>query len=99
MYNYKTHLLDIFCIKLFLYYTASSDGMYYVNRLGNRNHVYSLNPVWERQLESDGLNPGIDNNVILFKESHDTTNLEDERFVHPLETKYPRLDILAEEHF
>jgi len=73
--------------------------MYYVNRSGNRNHLYSLNPVWEIQLESDGPNPGIDNNVIVSEDSHDTTNLEDERFVRPLETKYPRLDILAEEHF
>ena len=71
--------------------------MYYM--YWSRKHVSSLNPIWERLLESDDPNPGIDKNVIVSEESHDdTTNLENETFVHP-PTRYPRLDRLTEEHF
>ena len=67
--------------------------MYYVSRSRNGKHVYSLNPIWERLLESDDPNAGIDKNVIVSGESHDdTTNLEDETFVHP-PTKYPSVPI------
>ena len=70
-----------------------------MNRSGNGKHVYSLNPISERLLESAGPNSGIDKNVILYEEMHDTINPEYERYVHPRETRYPILDRLAEEHF
>jgi len=43
-----------------------------VKRSGN----VSLNPIWEKLLES-----GVDKNVIVFEETHDTTNPEDERYL------------------
>ena len=58
--------------KTVLYYIAPRDGMYYVKRSGN----VSLNPIWEKLLES-----GVDKNVIVFEETHDTTNPEDERYL------------------
>lgn len=78
--------------------------MYYVNRSKNRKNVYRVNPIWHRLLGPHGRNHGIDKNAIVFDESDDTTKHcvnvpEDERYVQYRETRYPRLDKLAEENF
>ena len=73
-----------------------------MNRSRNRKDVYYLNQIWRIPLESEGHNPGIDQNIIVYKENNDTTKhcevLRDERYVHSLRTRYPRSDRFAVEN-
>jgi hypothetical protein len=73
-----------------------------MNRSRNRKDVYYLNQIWERLLESDGPNPVIDKNTIIYERTNDKTMHcevpRDERYVHYLGTRYPKLDRLAEEY-
>jgi len=97
MHDDKTQLLNIFALNCFIPYSIFRRHVLREPVLKQKAYTLSI-PVWERLLESDGPYPGIDKNVIVSDESYDTTDPEDERFVHPLGTKYPRLDILTEEH-
>jgi len=73
-----------------------------MNRSRNRKDVYYLNQIWRRLLESDGPNPGIHKNTIVYEgTNHMRKQCEasrDERYVHYLGTRYRKLDRLAEEN-
>ncbi|HXX97965.1 MAG TPA: hypothetical protein VEL11_12715 [Candidatus Bathyarchaeia archaeon] len=62
-----------------------------------------LNPIWEKVGESYSCNRVIDKDAVIFEKTLDMTKHyevhRDERYVHYRVTRYPRLDILAEENF
>ena len=72
--------------------------MAYVSQSETGKNIYSLNPVWKQPRNSYVYNPGIDKKEIAFEQIFDKGNHQ-VRNVHHRETRYPRLDRLAEEHF